>query len=320
MNRKAIFTSFIISLFLLVISNAYSQDTRSLPVSNLKIAYFKDGEGIFVYDLVTKNTVCIYKSLSPTEYFLPERSIPYRDYIIFGIYNSIDGYKPYDEWQERYYFVNRNGGETQPYSTLIFKEKNKFGMKLSLTEDFYAKKSPSIFANFPKNIELIILKTGGSPQLHALFKSVGSKCVFICGNTKGGISDKAIRMWDLAYNKMKVILEFSDGKLPISYGGGGYACAYLLNATEVIFEEFPRERGFLSVFGIGQNSWCYLKSLDLETGKVTLIDKLKPAGAWPKISPCGDYIVYELQGICLKDIKSGEISKIGKGHSPFWLN
>lgn len=320
MNCKAIFALFIISLFVLFISNAYSQDTQSLPVSNLKIAYFKDGEGIFVYDLATKNTVCIYKPLSPTEYFLPERLISYRGYIIFGIYNSIDGYKPYEEWQERYYFVNKNGGETQPYSTLIFKEKGRFRMRLSLREDFYGKESPSIFANFPKDIEYAITQTGGSPQLHALFKSVDSKCVFISGDTKDGTPDKTIRMWDLASNKIKVILEFCEGELPLSHGGGGYAYPYLLNATEVIFEEFPRERGFLSVFGMGQNSWCYLKSLDLKTGKVTVIDKLKPAGAWPKISPCGNYIVYEAQEICLKDIKSGEITKIGKGHSPFWLN
>jgi len=313
-SYKSALIIFILSLFISV-TFAQQQPSNVSP-QKLKVIYFKDGEGIFVYDLSTKETKCIYTCKSSSQHFSPERLIYYKDYLIFGMYDSGDGFAKSKEiasslyeWKENFYIMKKEGGEPEPYSTITYRDKDMY-LNEFLIEDYHRKDMPSVFSNFPNELHLIIDVTGGSPQIHALFKSVDNKCVFISG---------AIRLWDLTSNKIKVILEFPHRELPRYHGGGGYDYPYFLNENEVIFAEFPVERGILSMFGIGLNSWCYIKILDLKTNKVTVIDKLKPAGTYPKISPCGGFIVYKGSDICLKDIKSGKITKIGQGHSPFWL-
>jgi len=322
---KLIKMLFIITSFLVFLSInrelLYSQEVDdSVFSSALPIVYLRDGEGIFVYDFLTKKSRCIQKCSFSNQAFFRERLMFFKDYIIFGMYDSNKGYNPYGAWEEEYYIVNKNGGEARPYSTLVFKEKSKSGFTLSLTENLYSKDIPSVFGNFPLNIELIISKTEGSPQLQALFKNIDNKCVF-AAHDEVGTGDKTIRLLDLETNKIKTILKFHGKQTSIVHGGGGYDFPYLLNENELVFAEFPREYGPLNWLGIGLCKSFYFKKLNLKTNEVIIIDKLEGSATYPKISPCGKFIVYsdDKDIIWIKDIEGERKIKIGKGHTPFWL-
>lgn len=333
-SYKSALIIFILSLFISV-TFAQQQPSNVSP-QKLKVIYFKDGEGIFVYDLSTKETKCIYTCKSSSQHFSPERLIYYKDYLIFGMYDSGDGFAKSKEvasslyeWKENFYIMKKEGGEPEPYSTITYRDKDMY-LNEFLIEDYHRKDMPSVFSNFPNELHLIIDVTGGSPQIHALYKNVNGRCVFIAGSKEQGTSGKTIRLWDLKKDKIDIVLEFPNTYLTISHGGGGYDYPYFLNEKEIIFAELPRLRGPFSFLGLYR--WYYLKKLNLDTDEVTTIDKLSYS-AYPKLSPCGNFVVYgiwdgktrrkqeiHIYDIWLKEIKSGKSVKIGRGHSPFWLN
>lgn len=93
----------------------------------------------------------------------------------------------------------------------------------------------------------------------------------------------------------------------------------MLNESEITFFEHPREKGLHTWLGIGLFRFAYFKKYSLKTKEITTIDKLEGLAKYPKISPCGKYIVYTIKNeVIVKDIKSGRKIPIGKRHSPFW--
>lgn len=323
MNHKGLLTLAIVLIVAVgKVTLVYPQQPNDRTFTSVApIVYCKDGEGIFIHNFSTGETKRIYRCSSASQYFLHERSVFYKNNIIFGVYDSREGYKPYDKWEERYLVIDKDGGNAEPYSTLAFTTAGLAGFDVTLKENFQGSETPSIFKEFPRSFKLIISETGGSPQIHALYKNVDNKCVFVGGSTENGTSDKTIRFWDLKTNNIKTISEFHDTRLPIYHGGGGYDYPYFLNKSEIVFLEHPREKGVHTWLGIGLMRWAYLKKLNLDTQKTTIIDKLEGSAEYPKVSPEGKFIIYGIQNnIWIKDIKSGKKIKIDNGHSCFWLD